>query len=439
MRRPLSGSLEHLAPPALLRLVSATSPSGVLELKTEVGSLRLEVKRGCVAVPTTEELEEAGRILACRSGDFRFAPGQVGELECDALTLTAFADAAGAAASDLKLGNLLDGDVLEAPPPIPDSNLHFLPSEALPNPLDDLLADLESGVLEELLLSQIGVFAQDPRWWKGSLERDWQRRGWKVCHFPSLESVDLDGLDVLVVHHQQGTVRVGREQAWLDLIAAAEGADPPVPVVWIAQLGDPEWVHRLIESGVSFLIPAPQGEGGEAVARLGEDVSRVVGRQLRKPLQDGPADLTSEVAELVGALLSQSDPDQGVSSLLQLASREFDRGAVLRAEETSVRCRAGFGYNLNREKTALPRGIGFLERVLRAGEALTEIDPESSGACHLAEILGVEVLPAATAVLPLGRSGGVVGVLVADRKGGELPDLADLVHLVGRLGGALGP
>ena len=34
MRRTLSGSLEHLAPAALLRLVSATSPSGVLEIDT---------------------------------------------------------------------------------------------------------------------------------------------------------------------------------------------------------------------------------------------------------------------------------------------------------------------------------------------------------------------------------------------------------------------
>ena len=438
MRRPLSGSLEHLSPPALLRLVSATSPSGVLELETEVGSLRLEVKRGRVAVPTTEELENAGRILASCSGGFRFTPGHVGELEGDALTLTAFADAAGAAVSDLKLGSLLDGDFLESPPPSLETNLHILPSEALPNPLDDLLADLESGAPEELLVSQIGVVAQDPRWWKGSLERHWRRRGWKVCHFPALEEVDVDGLDLLVVHHQQGTVRVGREQAWLDLIASAEGAKPPVPVVWIAPLGDPEWIHRLIACGVSFLMPAPQGEGGEAVVRFGEDVSRVVGRQLGKPLQGGPAALPSDVAELVGALLSQSDPDQGVSSLLQLAARQFDRGAVLLAEETSIRCRAGFGYNLNREKTALPRGIGFLERVLRSGEALTGIDPEAGGFGHLAGILGVEALPAATAVLPLGCSGGVVGVLVADRNGEPLPDLGDLVLLAGRLGGALG-
>jgi hypothetical protein len=52
--------------------------------------------------------------------------------------------------------------------------------------------------------------------------------------------------------------------------------------------------------------------------------------------------------------------------------------------------------------------------------------------------LGVSELPPATALIPLGRCGAVVGVLVADREGEELPDVADLVLLVGRLGGVVG-
>jgi len=64
------------------------------------------------------------------------------------------------------------------------------------------------------------------------------------------------------------------------------------------------------------------------------------------------------------------------------------------------------------------------------------IDPDSGEVGGLAEVLGVGALPAATAVIPLGRSGGVAGVLVADRQGRELPDLDDLVLLAGRLGGA---
>jgi hypothetical protein len=106
------------------------------------------------------------------------------------------------------------------------------------------------------------------------------------------------------------------------------------------------------------------------------------------------------------------------------------------AEDTAIRSRAGFGYPLNRDRTALPRGFGFVEHVIRTGEALTAIDPDAGGVRHLSEVLGVSGLPAQTAIIPLGRSGGVAAVLVADREGDELPDLAALVHLAGRLGGA---
>jgi hypothetical protein len=108
------------------------------------------------------------------------------------------------------------------------------------------------------------------------------------------------------------------------------------------------------------------------------------------------------------------------------------------AEETAIRCRAGFGYSLERSTAVLPRGIGLLERVIRSGEAFTTIEPGTGGGNHLAGILGVQDLPAATALIPLGRCGAVVGLLVADREGEELPDLADLVLLVGRLGGVVG-
>jgi hypothetical protein len=106
-------------------------------------------------------------------------------------------------------------------------------------------------------------------------------------------------------------------------------------------------------------------------------------------------------------------------------------------EETAIRCRAGFGYPLDRDDTALPRGVGLLERVIRSGEALTEIEPVAGGALRLARVLGVAELPEATAVIPLGRGGAAAGLLVADREGGPLPDLAELILLAGRLGGVI--
>jgi hypothetical protein len=437
VKRVVSGTLEHLSPPVLLRLVSATSPSGVLEIETAEGSLRLEVDRGCVAMPPGAELERVGKVLGSRKGQFRFAPGEVRRLQGEVISLTAFAEAAGAAASNLEVDRLLELDFLELSMPPSRANIHVLPSEPPQDPLHDLLSDLEAEAPGDLLFAEIGVAAQDPRWWRGSLEREWLRRGWRIRFFSSPGAITLEGLDLLVIHHQRSAAWSGQEADWLDLIRRGTNMTPPVPVVWVAPLGDPMWVNQIIEAGVSFLMPAPLGEVGEATSGFADGLSRVVERQLQSQQRDGRPALPSGVSELVGALLSESDPDQGISSLLQLAAENFTRGAVLMAEDTAVRCRAGFGYPLDRAQMSVPRGFGLIERVIRSGEALTEIEPSASGERRLAGVLGVPELPQATAIIPLGRCGAVVGVLVADKEGGALPDLADLVLLVGRLGGAV--
>ncbi len=438
MKRALFGSLEHLAPPALLRLVSATSPSGVLEIETAEGLLRLEVDRGRVAVPTKSELEKAGEILSSRRGEFRFTPGEIQGVQGEVMSLTALAEAAGAAASHLQMELLLEDEIKEISNPLSPANIHVLPTRPLQNPLDDLLSDLEAEAPGELLFAKVGVITQDPRWWRGALEMDWHRRGWQIQQLGFSDQIDFEGLDLLVVHHQRGSARVGSEKDWLDLIRRASDMKPPLPVVWVAPLGDPAWTHQLIDAGVAFLMPAPQGEAGEAPIRFAESLSRVVDRQIQAQQREGRAPLPTGVSELVGALLSESDPDQGISSLLQLAAHHFTRGAVLMAEVTAIRCRAGFGYSLEGSTAVLPRGIGLIERVIRSGEAFTTIEPGASGSNRLADVLGVSELPSATALIPLGRCGAVVGVLVADREGEELPDVADLVLLVGRLGGVVG-
>jgi hypothetical protein len=384
------------------------------------------------------ELERAGEILGSQNGEFRFTPGEIQRVEGEVMSLTAFAEAACAAASNLQIDLLLEDELLEMGNPLPQKNIHVLPAQPPQNPLNDLLTDLEAEAPGELLFATVGVVTQDPRWWRGALEMDWRRRGWQIRQLEFSDRVEIGGLDLLVVHHQQATARAGSEEDWLQLIHRAVEVQPPIPVVWVAPLGDPVWTHQLIEAGVSFLMPAPQGEGGEATTRFVESLSKVVDRQIQEQQREGRAPLPSGVSELVGALLSESDPDQGISSLLQLAAEHFTRGAVLMTEETAIRCRAGFGYLLERSTAVLPRGIGLLERVIRSGEAFTTIEPGSGGANHLADVLGVPRLPQATALIPLGRCGAVVGVLVADREGEELPDVAELVLLVGRLGGVLG-
>jgi len=438
VRRALFGSLEHLAPPALLRLVSATSPSGVLEIETVEGLLRLEVERGRVAMPTKSDLEKAGKILDSRRGEFRFTPGGIQPVKGEVMSLTAFAEAAGAAASNLQMDLLLEDEFHDRSDLLPQAKIHVLPTQPLQNPLDELLSGLEAEAPGELLFAKVGVVTQDPRWWRGALEMDWHRRGWQIQQLGFSDPIDIEDLDLLVVHHQQGSARVGSEEDWLGLIRRASELQPPLPVVWVAPLGDPAWTHQLIEAGVSFLMPAPQGEAGEATIRFVESLSRVVDRQIQAQQREGHDPLPTGVSELVGALLSESDPDQGISSLLQLAAEHFTRGAVLMAEVTAIRCRAGFGYSLEGSTAVLPRGIGLIERVIRSGEAFTTIEPGASGSNRLAAVLGVSELPSATALIPLGRCGAVVGVLVADREGEELPDVADLVLLVGRLGGVVG-
>jgi hypothetical protein len=248
---------------------------------------------------------------------------------------------------------------------------------------------------------------------------------------------DPAGFDAVIIHHREASARSGREAEWLRLVRGASDGEPPVPVIWVAPLGDHEWVHRLIEAGVSFLMPAPLGEAGEAFSRFTEGLTRVVDRQLQRPRDLRDAGVSASVSELVGALLSASDPDEGVRSLLTLAAESFSRGALLAVSATTIRSRAGFGYPMNSARTTLPRGFGLLERVIRSGEAVLEIDSSSGGARLLAEVCGVNELPAQTALIPLGRLNAVAGVLVADREGEVLPDLDELVVLAGRLGGAV--
>jgi hypothetical protein len=437
MSRALSGSLEHLSPPALLRLVSATSPSGILILETDEGALQFEVDRGRVREPSEEQLRLARRVLSCRAGTFTFQPQAVDPIAGRALSLSSLAEAAESIDTDTDIEAVLTDEFFEDQPSQDPARIHVLPQEVPHNPLDDLLMDLEAEASEDLLFATIGVVAQDPRFWRGAIERQWRQRGWRLVLVPMSETIDTEAFDAVVVHHQTATARAGREAGFLDLIRRGLESVPPLPVVWVAPLGDPEWVHRLIDAGVSFLIPSPHGDSGEAASRFAADLTSVVDRQLRLHQGGGDHELSGSVSDLVGAILSESDPDRGMRSLLQLTADFFLRGAVLTVDETAIRCRAGFGYALNRNAAFLPRGLELVEQVVGSGTAVTEIEPEADDSCRLAEMCGVDRLPERTVVIPLGRFGNVVGVLVADREGEALPDLDELVVLAGRLGGAV--
>lgn len=437
MKRPLSGSLEDIAPPALLRLVSATSPSGVLTIESDRGSLSLEIDHGRVRAPSTAELRRAGRVLGSRRGGFRFQPTEVERLQGSVMSLSDYAEAAAATGEGSAGGASSPAADLGSRPPRGEVEIHVLPAAAPEDPLRDLVAELETQANGELLFARLAVIAQDPRPWRGSLEREWRQRGWELELLPFAPDADLEGFDLVVVAHDQDAARSGQEARWLDLVRRVSGAQPPAPLVWVSPLVDAAWVHRLIDAGVAFLMPAPQGHAGETAVRFAAALTQVVDRQLQLRLQRPDPELSGSVSELVGALLSATDPDEGVRSLLLMAAEKFERGAVLMVGAKVCRSRAGFGFPLNRNLTELPRGDEILERVIRSGEAIMEIDPTSVSARRLAGVCGIEALSPATALIPLGRLGAVAGVLVADRRGGALPEIDELVVLAGRLGGAV--
>lgn len=445
MRRVLAGSLTHLAPAALLRLLSATAPSGVLELSTEAGDLRLETAHGKVVMPSPTELRRTGRILRSSSGSFRFAPSEVRPIEGRALTLNALADAAETTeqawqtvqSGDVDLERLFAGEILEMSRPAPAANIHVLPPQPVGNPLDELLTDLEESAPGELLLTQVGVVTRDPRIWRGTLASGWRRRGWELRVVNDASEVLVDSVDALLLHQEEAFDRVDVEDRWIALIRAAATASPSVPVVWVGRVRDPRWLHRLIDAGVAFVMPAPANPSTATIERFGADLAVVLDRQIATRQLLVSSRRPTTVYELVDTLLNGGDSDQAVGSLLQLASGQLRRGAVLMVEETAIRCRAGFGYPLNRKATALPRGIGLLERVVRSGKAAMGIEEGSGAALQLAKVLGLDRLPAETAIIPLGAGAAVVGLLVADREGEPLPELREITLLAGCLGGVV--
>ena len=445
MTRLLSGRLEQLQPTTLLRVLGAVAPTGVLDIEAEAGTLHLEVSRGRVPAASDDELEHASLILSSTSGEYRFTPCDLPEHGGITLPLAAYAEAAATWAerrptsfsSELDLNKLVSEDLIDFSKPASQPKVSVLPRKAPENPLDDLLSDLESTAPGELLFAQVGVVGSDPRLWRGTLEHEWRQRGWRMRQLGVPTDVELQDLDVLVIHHRLSITRVGQEDEWLALVERAESMSPPVPVVWIGPLGDPAWVHRLIQAGVAFLLPAPPGETGETLSRLVSSLTRVVDRQLIRARSGQRPELPDALSELMDSLLDQAEPERTLGTLLQLAAGTGSRGAVLLVEETAIRCRAGFGYPLMRGGPALPRGVAVLERVIRSRKPAVGLEPDAAASCQLARVLGVERLPAETAVIPLGAGDAVVGVLIIDREGDPLPDLEDLALLVGRLGGVV--
>lgn len=448
MRRKLKGSLENLGLTALFRLLGATSASGQLDVETPEGSFSMEIAGGRVKRPEGPMMLTICASLDQNTGSFSFVPEERPVpfdggvplsvlLELCREEPTVGKNGKKQFASDVDVDNLLAGELPPEVAPGEAARIHLLPRSTPEHPLEDLLSELEEAAPEELLLAQVGVVTTDPRPWRGWMEQEWRRRGWELKAFGTVPDVLLDQLDGLVIHHRLSVTRVGHEDDWLELLRRATTGARVIPVLWVGPLGDPVWVARLVEAGASFLLPAPAGEGGETWQRFRETVTRVMARLIqpgRAP--NGPEERPVSM-ELVEALVRGSDPGEKIGVLLQIASGALRNGAIFSVEETSIRCRAGFGFPLSKEVTGLPRGIAVLERVIRGEENVGTVDPDATGARQLARVLGVERLPAGMVVIPLKGREGAVGVLMGDRKPGPAGDLDELVLMARRIGGAL--
>jgi len=447
MRRTLKGSLKNLGLTALFRLLGAAGATGRLEVVTAAGSFSLEIVGGTVDDPDSDVVHRVCASLDQASGTFSFEPSEPGETGATlggGTDLGSFAElcrqrAGGERkqfASDVDVDSLLAEGVTEGDR-TSGERIHLLPASAPEHPLEDLLTELEEAAPEELLFAQVGVVTADPRPWRGWIEREWRHRGWELALFGTAHDVPLEDLDALVIYHRLTITRVGHEDDWLELLRRASEPARNVPVVWVGPLGDPFWVARLVEAGASFLLTAPAGDEGEARRRFQETVTRVVARLLRPDARVPERVMHPGSAELVEALLGRSELGEKMGVLLQVASGALRRGAVFSVEETSIRCRAGFGFPMNKNATALPRGVAFLEQVIRSQETLTSVSPDVMGARQLARVLGIERLPSGAVIIPLHGRRGTAGLLVGERR--DIPDeeFEELVFLARRIGSAL--
>ncbi len=436
VRRKLSGDLSHLGLGQLFRLLGAARASGTLTVEAGDTRLELPVVEGSTVRPSAEGLAVIRRLGRSGSGRFRFEQAPQTTVEGRLVPLAILDELAeqGAGAeklsSDLALDELLRSELklpfAAAPPP----ELHHLPPEAPEDPLGELVEDLQDLAPEDLHLARVGVLSADPRLWRGTVERRWQRHGWEPALLAGVEA-DLSDVDLVVVHHQLSITRVGREEDWLALVerAAARG----VPVVWIGPLGDPRWVELLVRAGVSFVLPPPPADSGEPLERFHRTLAAVIGRILERREVAGQA-AGDPVAELAEALFGDDTPGGGVEAVLKLASRVFSRAAVLRVESTRFRTWAGYGYPLAEGLRALPRGIALLERAARDRECLRSMPEPGQGRRQLARLLGVQELPDATSVVPLQAGARTVALLVGDGAGDPPAGLDELLRLAPRLG-----
>lgn len=412
--RAIVGRLSDLGLRELFKLLASAEAEGRLRVETSAGNAELLVKAGEVSGPVTPPLAVA---YSTRGGSFTFRSEPVtGEGWAAADDFLLLIDAL--AGSEQLRDPARVGAASAGPPAVRD-------------PIGELRDSLADVPLPQAL-ARLHVASADPRPYR-ALEAAWRHRGWVISLVQEPRWPDADAPDVVVAHLPSSGSLAGQGASWVDLVRRASSQMPPVPVLWVGGLADPELRHQAIVAGASFLLPAPMGEVGEAARWFRDEVTLVVERLLSQRTT-----ATESAAEAFRdyflALHVDASPAELRASLLRVAATSFMRGVLLAVRPSGFEALGGFGLGRG-APVHTPRGVAGLEQVVVARRQVRCQDLDAAERESLAALL-----PGGCAVngelLPLIAGTECVGVFVGDglRRPGE--NTAALAMLLAR-GGAV--
>jgi len=405
--RTVIGRLSDLGLVGLLKLFTSAGVEGKITVETPAGAGTFGVRAGEVAGTLPPAVLQACRA---RAGVFRFLPGAVkglGEFR--------------------PLEEFLGG--MDAPP--------SAPPEHRAGPAADPLAGLRESLAEvalPVLSPVVRVVSADPRPYR-TLESDWRQRGWDLRLSAEPAWPRDEDPSVVIVHLPTSATLAGQEHAWLAILDRAAARRPPVPVVWVGGLSDPELRHQAISRGASFLLPGPAGEVGEAARWFREDVTTTVDRLLAR--RAGGADGPGEAfRDFFLALHMDATPGEVRASLLRLASSFFARGALLAVRDGGFESLGGYGPSFA-SLVHLPRGSAPLEDAALGRRPVALAEYPAAEVSVLARAVGARGGFSDAMVFPLLEGEECVALFIGDGCSAGVDGASGLDALFARSGAML--
>lgn len=411
--KAILGRLGDIALPSLFKLLESAEVTGALELDCGGSRATLWIRGGQVAGRVEPEVL---RAAAARTGSFCFRPGPLPATPERWESSRDFLARIDAEKVRLSLEEMGQGVELAGDP----------------------LADLRSS-LEQLHLPvshpSVAVVTADPRPYR-HLEPLWAQRGWTVAvegdvTFPAGAEPDL-----LILHLPSSGTLAGQAEVWLNVVRAAAGANPPVPVLWVGGLSDPAVRHQAVVLGVEFLLPGPLSETGEAGRWFREELTLLAERILARRGSRG-RDEAESLRDFFLALHVDAPPAEVCASLLRLAGDFFLRGMLLAVRERAFESLGAYGF-VHVPAARLPRGLDLLEDAVVGRNVVQVAGAPAASQRALAHALAAGTNLEDSVVMPVLLHGESVALFVGDgavRPGGRHEALA---ALLARAGGMLG-